>query len=253
MRIHIRILVLAILVFIVNTGICYSQGVDPNVADTIYIDSVVTNSIGSSSIPVYVFNDESLAGIEITLTYNSPDVQIDSFSFTGGRIESYTLKGGDKITNNSITIYCYVLSEELIPKGNGFLGNLYFSFSSNINPQIVTIDSVTLTLGDREFSTVFSDSVANAFKPTFIKGYLNIQGGSCCLGDRGNIDNDPEDKTNINDLLYLINYMFNDGPPPACMEEGNVDGDSNGSVNINDAMYLIDYMFHDGPPPPSCP
>ncbi|NOY88892.1 MAG: hypothetical protein GXO93_05810, partial [FCB group bacterium] len=185
MRTNIKILVLATFLLIVKTAICYPVGIDPNASDTIYIDSVVTNSIGSSSIPVYVFNDESLAGIEISLTYNSADVQVDSFSFTGGRIENYTLKGSDKLTNNSITIYCYALSEGLIPKGNGFIGNLYFSFSSNINPQIVTIDSITLTLGDREYSNVFSDSVANAFKPTFIKGYLDVQGGSCCLGDRG--------------------------------------------------------------------
>ncbi len=65
----------------------------------------------------------------------------------------------------------------------------------------------------------------------------------------GDIDNDGEGP-NIGDLIYLVDYMFNDGPAPTEMDAANVDG-VNG-IDIGDLVYLVDYMFNQGPPP-SCP
>ncbi|NOY88246.1 MAG: hypothetical protein GXO93_02500, partial [FCB group bacterium] len=75
--------------------------------------------------------------------------------------------------------------------------------------------------------------------------------GGCCVGMRGNVDNDPDDKVNISDVMYLINYAFSGGPAPQCMEEADVNGD--GSVNVVDINYLTNYMFEGGPAPVACP
>jgi len=65
----------------------------------------------------------------------------------------------------------------------------------------------------------------------------------------GDIDSDG-DGPNIGDLIYLVDYMFNDGPAPTVMDAANVDG-MNG-IDVGDLVYLVDYMFNAGPPP-NCP
>ncbi len=76
----------------------------------------------------------------------------------------------------------------------------------------------------------------------------------CCVDPiRGNVDGDGAENVNVADLTYLVNYLFNSGPPPPCPEEGNVDGDVGESINIADLTYLVAYLFRGGPAPPACP
>jgi hypothetical protein len=80
---------------------------------------------------------------------------------------------------------------------------------------------------------------------------------SCCLGIRGNVNNDPDEKVTILDVTYLISYLFGvpNGPAPFCTQEANVNGDPDEKVTILDITYLISYLFGvpSGPPPPACP
>ncbi len=55
----------------------------------------------------------------------------------------------------------------------------------------------------------------------------------------------------VGDVIYLINYLFVDGPEPDPLESGDVDG--YGEVDIGDVIYLINYLFIDGPPPVNPP
>jgi len=66
--------------------------------------------------------------------------------------------------------------------------------------------------------------------PSFQRGDANGDGG---------ID--------IADVVYLINYLFTDGPAPQPLEAG--DANSDGVVDIADVVYLINYLFVSGPPP----
>jgi len=56
---------------------------------------------------------------------------------------------------------------------------------------------------------------------------------------------------NIEDLLYLVNYMFNQGPQPPCAEAADINGNAAGP-DIEDLLYLVDYMFNQGPVPVPC-
>ena len=247
------ILIFALLLVAAISSRSEDYGVDPNIADTIYVDSVVSSSSTRGFVPVYFFNDEELAGIEVTLTYNSPDIFIDSFSFVGGRAETFSLKGTQQLTTSTITCYSYSLSDTLIPPGNGLLGYLFFSYIPNISTQFIMIDTITLVFGEREFSTAFSDGSANMFKPEFVPGYLSIQPDNCCLGDRGNVDSSPDNVIDIDDLIYMVEFMFNEGPESLCSDETNVDGSIDGVIDIDDLVYMVEYMFGEGPPPGSCP
>jgi len=64
----------------------------------------------------------------------------------------------------------------------------------------------------------------------------------------GDIDGDGSPEITIADLVYLVDYMFNGGPPPAVEAAADVDG-SGGDLDISDLVYLVDYMFNGGPPP----
>ena len=51
----------------------------------------------------------------------------------------------------------------------------------------------------------------------------------------------------IGDVVYLVNYLFIDGPAPDPLEAG--DANSDGKVDIADVVYLVNYLFIGGPPP----
>jgi len=72
----------------------------------------------------------------------------------------------------------------------------------------------------------------------------------CCVvrGDVNNSGGLPD----MSDLYFLVEYMFNGGPPPPCSEQANVNGDGLRFPNIADLVYLVDYMFTDGSAPPAC-
>ena len=65
-------------------------------------------------------------------------------------------------------------------------------------------------------------------------------------------DVNDDEQVNIGDAVYLVAYIFKDGPAPRPIESGDVNCDS--AINIGDAVYLINYIFKDGPDPcAECP
>ncbi len=73
----------------------------------------------------------------------------------------------------------------------------------------------------------------------------------CCDGMRGDID-DNADGPDIADLIYLVTYMFQDGPAPPCLPAADIDG-VGGEPDITDLIHLVGFMFQEGPPPADCP
>ena len=52
----------------------------------------------------------------------------------------------------------------------------------------------------------------------------------------------------VSDLVYLIQYLFSNGPDPIpYVDQGDVNG--NRVVNIADVVYMLNYVFENGPPP----
>lgn len=60
-------------------------------------------------------------------------------------------------------------------------------------------------------------------------------------------DADGSGGVDIDDVVYLINYIFAGGPAPAPVESGDVD--CSGGVDIDDVVYLISFIFSGGPEP----
>jgi len=56
-----------------------------------------------------------------------------------------------------------------------------------------------------------------------------------------------DNSIDVLDVLYLINLIYNDGPPPANGITGDID--NSGAVNILDIIYLLGFKYKSGPPP----
>ncbi len=55
---------------------------------------------------------------------------------------------------------------------------------------------------------------------------------------------------NVGDAVYIINFVFREGPPPDPYEAGDANCDT--LVNVGDVVTIINYIFREGPTP-ECP
>jgi len=54
---------------------------------------------------------------------------------------------------------------------------------------------------------------------------------------------------NVGDAVYIIRYVFGEGPPPLPYQTCSGDANGDCTVNVGDAVYIISYIFKDGTPP----
>ena len=91
------------------------------------------------------------------------------------------------------------------------------------------------------------------------KQWITTNGISCvepgeCDADIGNADASTAEPTiDIDDVVYLIGYIFASKPPPTPYPVASGDADClTCAVDIDDVVYLINYIFSGGPPPCTC-
>jgi hypothetical protein len=63
----------------------------------------------------------------------------------------------------------------------------------------------------------------------------------------GDINDSGNPIPDIIDLIYLVNYMFQEGPEPPNMWVTDVNCDFTQIPNISDLIYMVTYMFQGGP------
>jgi Zn-dependent M28 family amino/carboxypeptidase len=61
----------------------------------------------------------------------------------------------------------------------------------------------------------------------------------------GDVNHDG--RVNIQDITFLINYLYKGGPAPSALNDADANGDC--SINIRDITYLIKYLYQSGPAP----
>jgi hypothetical protein len=86
------------------------------------------------------------------------------------------------------------------------------------------------------------DLVVTAYNKVTYTNQITVTTGEPIRGDaNGDWVVDPAD------VVYLINYLFKNGPAPDPLWTGDCNGDE--IVGPADVVYLINYLFRDGPPP----
>ncbi|MCK4224324.1 MAG: hypothetical protein KAX39_04025 [candidate division Zixibacteria bacterium] len=104
---------------------------------------------------------------------------------------------------------------------------VFFAFPFEAVPQTGTYPNNSYTLMRR----IIEWFGVTGTTPSFLRGDAN--------GD-GMID--------LGDVVYLINYLYEDGPAPDPLWTGDANGDE--VIDLGDLVYLINYLYKDGPPPP---
>jgi len=101
-----------------------------------------------------------------------------------------------------------------------------------------TLSGIPLAESEITFTLQVTDSVgaSNTASMTVSVGPNYI------CGDINNSGEEPD----VADLVYLVAYMFDSGPPPPVMASTDVNSDGN-QADIADLVYLVAYMFQGGP------
>jgi hypothetical protein len=69
-----------------------------------------------------------------------------------------------------------------------------------------------------------------------------VESGSFTRGDANG-----DGLITVSDVVWLVNYLYREGPAPDPMAAGDINSDS--QINVGDIVYLVNYLFHGGPPP----
>jgi hypothetical protein len=87
----------------------------------------------------------------------------------------------------------------------------------------------------------FSNSAAESYTPRTNLPYCF----SVTYPGRG--DSNGDGRIDIQDAIFLLNYLFKQGPAPVYSHMG--DANSDDVTDLSDAIYLLNYLFKGGPPP----
>ena len=66
------------------------------------------------------------------------------------------------------------------------------------------------------------------------------------------INHNGEPDPDIADLIFMVSYMFQEGPEPPCKEEADINGDGLAEPDIADLIALVSFMFQNGTSPTQC-
>jgi hypothetical protein len=210
----------------------------------------ITITAGGDDTTFVVFNDSRHKDFQFRVEGVPSNLQVDKdqWILRSTSSASYTLN----IVTTDLPLGTQFITYEdtLVAKG----GTLPYKWSmeSGDLPDGLELDSLTgvisgfpVVADSFDFAVKVIDS--SALPDTDSQElYIKIEEGSFTLGD---VNMDGE--INVGDVIYLVNYLFEEGPEPIPWESGDVNCD--GAVDIADVVYLINYLFIDGPPPPpSC-
>jgi len=222
-------------------------------ADTVKVDSIMVPPSATDQqvvLPIYLSNTQQNRSFTVPVQAKMDGaippayqkIVIDSISVVDTRIDHFELKQISPF-NDFTHIYGFVLNSDIsggsnyLHPGSGLVLNAYFTIDGGLpNGTVFTFDSISSAGQTLELNGIYYDYV-----PEFVPGKIVVYAPYIC----GDVDNDQ--KIDLLDILYLIDYKFKDGPAPESLESADVNMD--GNVNLLDILYLIEYKFKDGPAP----
>jgi hypothetical protein len=232
-----------ILLFFLPQNECFSQ-IDPGIPDTVSFGEPVIHLTGppyqgTMLLPIYVFNDEVLAQVDIPFKWTGP-ISCDSGELVrelapNSVQEYFSFNNQERWVVESVVV-TWTDEPTWIPPGQGGFHNIYFSIQDT---GYVSIDTLSM-FGFLRLRMV--DTLGMVIIPHFTSLQIHIQ--PLLPGD---VNKDGQ--VDIGDIIFLINYLFKHSIAPEPIESGDVNGDC--EVDVGDVVYLVNYFFKNGPVPQS--
>jgi hypothetical protein len=175
----------------------------------------------------------------------------------GGSISGHAYDpGGNPLSGCTVAAYESSLVNLLAQFGVSFLGQLGISFREDNNSVDGSYKITGLRTGDYYVeASAECDNQWYDHKPAWEQGDLvhvtmpdetpGINFNLSPVFIRGDASGDGV--IDVSDVVYLINYLFINGPAPDPLEAGDVNCD--GVIDISDVVYLTNYLFIGGPMP----
>ncbi len=202
------------------------------VADTVAIVSDSAYAGHDLVISVNLTNYVELNRLAVPLTWQkSALVSLDSIvpgSKTAGICQLLELYRND--IAGQIAIEAVADQETMIAAGTGDVFKLYFS----TDPLVLSGTTDYLTIGSVGGHDLSATGVKYSYEPFARDGQAVIR--SVLRGDFDNSGN-----LNLLDILSLISFIYEAGPPPLTVENADVDG--NLEINLLDILELIDILY----------
>jgi plastocyanin len=83
----------------------------------------------------------------------------------------------------------------------------------------------------------------------FMTAVVVVEG---CCDLRGDIAIPEDGSVLVNDIVWLVNFLFKGGTAPACLDEGDCAAPLDGNILVNDIVWLVNFLFKGGTTPPAC-
>lgn len=136
-------------------------------------------------------------------------------------------------------------AETLLAKGG--VAPYVWELESGTLPNGLVLDSLTglisgiPTVQDSFDFTVKATDSSNPNKTDTQELYILVTEVQYIRGDANH-----DLVVDVGDVIYIVNYLYANGPEPLPLESADVNCD--GIVNISDVVYLVNYLFKGGPP-----
>jgi len=257
-KLFLSAFIVPVVLFVFNSGLAQQHPKDPGQADTLYFvpgtpcssngDTLFFPS-GGGDVTIYInfWNDEALAGFLVPLTDTTYDPSSDAFldplknngtpdplCFQGSRIENFSVRVIALDLNPPQLFYGAVEinpSDSLMP-GEGLFATMVYTVK---DAGRICLDTLFIPPNN---TLLFVEPTAVTFTPQFVSRCF-------CLASYLYGDVDGDNSITMDDVVYLIKYLFANGPAPVYPADMNCDG----KVDMEDFHYLIDYLKKGGPPP----
>ncbi len=207
---------------------------------------------GRLNVPVYINAADDVCGLQLPLRWNGA-LHLDSVILDTTAVGDWEFTPVTIDNDSQRVLFGGMVGTTGTPVPAGddeLVGILAFS-SVVIGPPdialMLTIDTTTITIGEYNASLLFvgcEDPISREYVPFVDISPIRLYG--CCLAGDAN----GNGEINVGDAMYLVKYIFENGPPPPSREAGDANGDC--VINVADIVYLINYLFKGGPAPVYC-
>jgi len=188
-----------------------------------------------------------LSRIFLPISYSGNiDLTLDSCSVQGCRTSDFQQVAevnpepeNKRLSIDMIAWQSGYSSKPFLDAGEGSIVRLYFSVPADALPG----ESALIAFNNYNSNELMFYGSIYGFEHRYIPGVssLSISMPAVC----GDADGSTE--VDIDDVVYLIQYIFSGGPAPSPVAAG--DADCSGEIDIDDVVYVIAYIFADGPAP----